>query len=1372
MNGSTGTTSADFDSSGDAEAAVRTLRVFISSPRDVGSERALAARTLDRLRFEFRGVCDIQPVFWEQMPMRATDTFQAQIPLAGDTDICVFILWSWFGTPLPDMFRRRDGSPYASGTEFEFESALTSHQARGSPDILVYRKTAELRGAILNREQVMERLAQRDAVQSFIERYFRGEGGTFKAAFREFASPAEFEEMLETHLRELIRAHLARHSGVAGTTPLWTQSPFRGLEVFDAEHALIFCGRTRAVTEAIDILRRRAEAARPMLLVIGNSGSGKSSLVRAGLVPMLTQPRVIEEVNAWRRAVLRPGDPDGPVASLAGALLEDGALPELALAGIDAASLAELLRDKPSALAPSLKLTLARVAEHGRLETPALDPSGAARLILVIDQFEELFASAVSTAERSAFAAAVAALAASSQVWVIATMRADFYARCGELPEAFGDLIRGDGTYELRPPGPAEIAQMIRRPAQLAGLSFERNPETEEGLDDVLRDAASANPAALPLLQFALDELYKRRQGDRLRFADYAALGGLEGALRQRAEEEYVRLADPVRAALPAVLAGLVRIDLENDAVAARRVPRLALEATTGAVDLADAFVRARLFVADRGEGEGPTVGVAHEALLREWARAREWIEANKALLRLRARIAAAAMLWRESGQDAARLLPAGRALAEAVPLLAMGSAGLPETITEFIVASRDNAARQRRRRRWFYGAAAGVAAVGVIAGGLYYDGYVATKVRYYANFTKRFGTYEGFPPELSADAVRHRAYSVKLTFAGRYGPAIGIDVVNGHGACPNPSPVETYLGNMNRTTAGAGRLCRAEVDYAGGKIAGETALDRDGKLLWSFIYTNAERTTAEFHARNGSMVSMSQSGASTVRFSRIETGPLRGRERRLDFLDAYGHPQPDSAGRYGREFEFDDIGRITRVTSLGQDGRPTLPRNDAAIIEMRYDAQGNVAGQSFFDERGQPMRHPASGAVSLARTYDQYGNLVSETTLNERGQPIRGNNGFARATSTIDEWGDVTGIAYFDRYGHPVQTTAGYASLKRRYDAEGRNREEDYFAAGGAPVAASNSAERVRGTYDARGNLAELAYFDHDDHPVTLAAGYSRLSRTYDDSGLLIGESYFDAKGEPVDRKNGSAQVRYTVDGTGQPLDEVYLDRLGQRVRITDGYAEVKKTYDMRGNVISTAYFDQDGKPVGSRAGWARLTEQRDDRGNVIEQQYFDASSRPALIDVGYSVMTTTYDQRGDIIQYLYYSSPGIPLDTAKGCPTIDIEYDDYRRQTGWNCRDIAGALMISPRLGYAREARIYDAQGDRGGFAYFDANNQPLRVPSLGFARLSVVYDDDHNIIEASFFDADGKPIVGRAVPCAHVVFSYQEGKRTGHRCLDTPP
>src|ERR1700730_3156962 len=147
---------------------LKQVRIFVSSPRDVGSERALALRAIGRLQLEFRSRIRLQPVFWEHEVLKATDTFQAQIPRPSKTDLCVFILWSWFGTPLPANFCRSDGSRYRSGTEFEFEDAIGSYRDRGTPDILVYRKVADVPMPTRDRARELEWRAQRDALHDFV----------------------------------------------------------------------------------------------------------------------------------------------------------------------------------------------------------------------------------------------------------------------------------------------------------------------------------------------------------------------------------------------------------------------------------------------------------------------------------------------------------------------------------------------------------------------------------------------------------------------------------------------------------------------------------------------------------------------------------------------------------------------------------------------------------------------------------------------------------------------------------------------------------------------------------------------------------------------------------------------------------------------------------------------------------------------------------------------------------------------------------------------------------------------------------------------------------------------------------------------------
>ena len=311
------------------------LRIFISSPGDVNEERVLARRVLERLRGEFANHLNLEPIFWEHEPLLATAGFQEQIPRPRETDIVVCILWSRLGTRLPEQFKRPDGTPYASGTEFEFEDAVDGHRAQGFPDLLVYRKTAEPVVSLQDEQALLARLGQKKALDLFVEKWFHAGGeGALVAAFHQFESSAVFEELLEEHLRKLIERRLPKAQ--PGQTPVtapprWQQgSPFRGLEVFDFEHAEIFFGRTKAIGEVLDNLRQQSADGRAFVLVLGASGSGKSSLVRAGVLPLLTQPGVIEGVGLWRRAVMRPGDSSGDLFdALAAALLRDQAVPEL-----------------------------------------------------------------------------------------------------------------------------------------------------------------------------------------------------------------------------------------------------------------------------------------------------------------------------------------------------------------------------------------------------------------------------------------------------------------------------------------------------------------------------------------------------------------------------------------------------------------------------------------------------------------------------------------------------------------------------------------------------------------------------------------------------------------------------------------------------------------------------------------------------------------------------------------------------------------------------------------------------------------------------------------------------------------------------------
>ena len=469
------------------------IRIFISSPADVRPERLKAEQIINRLGREFAYHYRVEAVLWERAPLVATRHFQdpGNIMQPRRADVVVVILWSQLGVPLPeDQFRGAISGQVVTGTEWEFEDALAGARERGVPDLLFYRKTAEPVRGLGDRVAVEQRLQQLDLVKSFISHWFRSsDDRSFTAALHSFADTAEFETQLYEHLRALLERRAGEQA--PGSVIRWHDNPFRGLLSFEYAHAPIFFGRTRARNEVRELLARQAAAGCAFVLVLGASGTGKSSVVKAGLLPDLLLPGMIERVGLVRWAVLRPSDsPDRPLDGLAAAILSKTALPELLKLQYSPEQLAALLRDAPGQAALPIRQGLAAAGAAAELTEAA-----EARLALVIDQFEEMFTiPGLDQQARRTFVAALEALARSGLVWVVATMRSDYFHRLEGLPELAA--LSAEARYLLLPPSDAEVGQMVREPAREAGLRFEVDPVRGIGLDEVIRQAATTARAA------------------------------------------------------------------------------------------------------------------------------------------------------------------------------------------------------------------------------------------------------------------------------------------------------------------------------------------------------------------------------------------------------------------------------------------------------------------------------------------------------------------------------------------------------------------------------------------------------------------------------------------------------------------------------------------------------------------------------------------------------------------------------------------------------------------------------------------------------------------------------------------------------------
>jgi TIR domain len=433
--------------------------------------------------------------------------------------------------------------------------------------------------------------------------------------------------------------------------------PYRGLRPFREEDEPFFFGRTVFAETLTTIVLRQ-----PFVAVVGASGSGKSSVVRAGLIPRLR--RGAGDL-VWDAVTLVPTD--RPLVSLAAALLP---LLEPELSEVD--RLAEV--GKLAGHFAEGSIALRDVAGRVLAKQPGTD-----RLLLFVDQWEEAYTLCGDASVRQEFIGQLLDAAATDAVRVVLTVRGDFMGRVLENRE-LSDRLQ-DGLVTIGPMTRDELKETIVEPAAKTGLSF------EAGVPETILDEVGDEPGGLPLLEFLLEGLWAERRGGLLTHDAYLRLGRVAGAIAHRAEDVFERsLNDAERQAAHRLLIRMVR---PGEGVEDTR-QRAAMP---GANPVAEATIRkladARLVVTERDAASGrETVEVAHEALIRGWQRLREWIDADREFLRTRERIAAQARLWEDEGKSPDRLLPPGRPLAEGKDLLTTRAADLDPELIAYIEAS------------------------------------------------------------------------------------------------------------------------------------------------------------------------------------------------------------------------------------------------------------------------------------------------------------------------------------------------------------------------------------------------------------------------------------------------------------------------------------------------------------------------------------------------------------------------------------------------------------------------------------------------------------------------------------------------------------
>ena len=484
-------------------------------------------------------------------------------------------------------------------------------------------------------------------------------------------------------------------------------SPFPGLSAFEPDESEVFFGRNEQVATLLTRVSKLVSAKQAFCLILGPSGGGKSSLVNAGVLPRLTHKNGYDGIGVISITSLDFADVGQSrlFIDLASSILDWDVNDIPVFDGLSAEALASKLQTDCNQV---LALCEAALDSIG---TPKEDKLGATtyqyakpQFFLFIDRLEVLLSSpAFADDERKVFLNTIDTLASSGCILIFSACRNDFYP----LVAAHHSLMRGKDQgahFDLLPPSASELSQMIRLPAKAANLSWANEPNSTTSLDEILCHEAVNHPDALPMLQYTLQELYEQRSTDNeMQYSVYRKLGGIEGAIGKKAEEIFLQLSKDQQAQLEYILSLLVTLtpDGENITSRAARWSQLDENPITHSSqhEFVQAMIESRLFVSHLQHGE-PCFSLAHEALIRKWARASNWINEHRDALRIKSQLQQLAGRWQFEDRNKAYLLPEGKPLLEAVNLQKSAVFKLDEEECALINASQKSGNVKRWLKR------------------------------------------------------------------------------------------------------------------------------------------------------------------------------------------------------------------------------------------------------------------------------------------------------------------------------------------------------------------------------------------------------------------------------------------------------------------------------------------------------------------------------------------------------------------------------------------------------------------------------------------------------------------------------------------------
>jgi len=670
-------------------------------------------------------------------------------------------------------------------------------------------------------------------------------------------------------------------------------------------------------------------------------------------------------------------------------------------------------------------------------------------------------------------------------------------------------------------------------------------------------------------------------------------------------------------------------------------------------------------------------------------------------------------------------------------------------------------AQRRRLRRTAAVACALAVTLIATISGGYYF--FFQPHASYYRDFAKHNGFAIGIA-QISESEASRLPVSFRLIHKGivrdgwklHWKPAFRVEAVNGFLELTTNHSVFPYLWKGELESEGAqdakpgekGEQLRLEtvcqwefVSTAKNEIIYERALDRTGRMVYALIYS-PPGSTLPSASQPGSGLSSASLPGSDLRSASLPGSALPSATPPGSGLPA---DSPPGSGLLSTSLRRSGLPSTRLARFVGPNGFPQLQRDSAAeFVEIHYDEAGWEDRVMYLDGKGLPAAGPDS-AFGQEMRHNDVGQLTCILSLDAEGHRMIDDAGNSGMQPKYDEKGYEIEAISVDTDLKPRPVKDGWVITKHQYDRFGRNCRSTYHDVNGEPVLSRKDGYHGwQADYDEHGNERVMTYLGLDGKPM-LIAGYATLKSSHDSRGNETRKNYYGVNGEPVlSKEDGYHGWQAEYDKQNRQTVVTYLGLDGKPMLGTDGYATFKSSYDSGGNKTGQSYYGPNDEPVFSKKnGYHGWEANYDEHGNQTVVTYLGLDGKPMLVVDGYVTFKRSYDSRGNETRRSYYGVNDEPVLKSNGYHGWQAEYDEQNRQTVVTYLGLEGKPMLIAD-GYATFKSSYDSRGNMTGQSYYGVNGEPVLLKEDGCHGWQAEYDEQNRQTVVTYLGLDGKPML----------------------------